>query len=191
MRRTAWRTLLAKTLIIFGRNTPVVGTLALGVRPGTWQLSQRALLVSGGALLSAWLISVTERFVDPDRMGFAWKDFLLNGLVFSVSGGLVWWYLPHGSYGTDAAVGVGLAAVIVIVQYGVLGDAYFFDQRRAALAYFLALAIIAPVVLMGLRASLALPTTTALLRTLSVTLALSPILAYLNYKIDVDGATVG
>ncbi|HEY1014875.1 MAG TPA: hypothetical protein VGE07_19345 [Herpetosiphonaceae bacterium] len=181
--------MLAKTLIIFGRNTPVFCALALGVRPGLWPLGQRALLVSGGAVLSAWLISATERFVDPDRSGFAWKDFGLNAVVFALSGSLICWYVPLGSYGSDGAVGVALSAVIVGVQYGVLGDAYFFDRRRAALAYVGALAVIAPLFLVGLRATLRLPTTPALLIALAVTLALSPILAVMNYMVGTHDST--
>lgn len=46
--------------------------------PGLRPLSERVLFVSTGALVSAWLISATERYVDRDRTGFAWKDFALN-----------------------------------------------------------------------------------------------------------------
>lgn len=177
--------MLGKTLLVFIRNLPVFLSIYWGIRLVNWDFYQRASLIVACALLSSFLISYTERFLDHQRTGFSHKDFITNSILFSVMGLFMCWYFQRGGYAVDIMAGIGLALILSVGQYIFLGEDFFFDKIRALLFYMGGLLIISPIFLVSIRYSVSISNVPSIILIICISLFLSPILLYMNYGGDI------
>lgn len=170
------------TLTSFGRNLPLLVSITLTLR-GQLATFNSLCLIVGGSILTALLITWTERLLDADRTHFSWREVGSNTLLFTILGMIVVLYVRHGTYLFDVVVGLVLGGLTAGVQYLALGHEFFFHQRRALAAYAAALVLCAPFFLASLRLSLALTPLSALLLLGIVWLISSAVVVYFNYTL--------
>lgn len=94
----------------FVQNVPIVYGLGLSIRARS--LRNRFGLGIGGAIGSALLISLTERYKHRlERSPFRLREVCTNSIIFSAGCGLCVLYAPYANLRRDLGVGIGLGIV--------------------------------------------------------------------------------